>query len=76
MPSILSSVRRIGAYAAAGTAGTILVGYGLREVLRATGGGYYCCNLAQHQGTGVLVTFLGWTVLLVAALNFYRDLAG
>jgi hypothetical protein len=75
MPSTRSSVTRIGAYAAAGTAGTILVGYGLREVLRATGG-YYCCNLAQHQGTGVLVTFLGWTVLVVAALNFYRDLAG
>lgn len=76
IPSTLSSVTRTGAYAAAGTVGIILVGYGLREVLRATGGGDYCCNLLQHQGTGVPVTFLGWRVLVVAALNVYRDLAG
>jgi len=73
-PSTLSSTRRIGAYTTAETAGTLLVGYGLREVLRATGGDYYCCNVARHQGTGVLVTFLGWAVLVAAALNFYRDL--
>ncbi len=74
MPSVVDAGTRLAAYAAAGTLGSLLVGYGLRTFLRATGGGYYCCNHAQHQTVGVVVTFLGWVVLLVGAVNLYTRL--
>lgn len=76
MPSMIDVGKRIATYAAAGTIGSLLIGYGLREFLRATGGGYYCCNHAQYQGFGITLTFLGWVVLLVAAVNFRQDIAG
>lgn len=74
MPSTVNIGKRIAAYAAAGTVGSLFIGYGLREFLRATGGGYYCCNHAQYQGIGVVLIFLGWVILLVAAITLHRDL--
>lgn len=76
MPSIIDTGKRILGYAAAGTIGSLFISYGLREFLRATGGGYYCCNHATYQGLGVLLTFFGWAILLVAAINLYQDLSG
>jgi len=76
MPSMMDEGTKITKYAAAGTIGSLFIGYGLREFLRATGGGYYCCNHAQYQGLGVILTFFGWAVLLVAAVNLHRDLSG
>jgi len=75
MPSTAGVVQRFASYSAAATTGSLFIGYGLREFLRATGGGYYCCNHAQYQGLGIVLTFIGWAVLIVAAANFYRDLA-
>ena len=74
MPSTVSIVKRVALYAGVGTIGSLLIGYGLREFLRATGGGYYCCNHSQYQSMGIAVTFIGWAILIVAAANFYRDL--
>ena len=75
MPSTDNTGTRLAAYAIAGTIGSLFISYGLREFLRATGGGYYCCNHAQYQGFGIMLTLLGWVVLLVAAVNLHRDLA-
>lgn len=75
MPSAIDVARRIALYSGAGTVGSLFIAYGLREFLRASGGGYYCCNLAQHQGNGIVLTFIGWVFLIIAGANFYRDLA-
>ena len=57
-------------YALPGTVGSLLIGYGLREFLRATGGGYYCCNHVYYQSMGAILTLLGWTVIVAAAIRF------
>ena len=54
--------------AAVATIGSAFVAYGLRELLRAWGGGYYCCNQAFYAATGLVIAGVGW-VFLVAALR-------
>jgi hypothetical protein len=66
---------RLATYAAVGTAGSLLVGYGLRTFLRATGGGYYCRDHAQHRTVGIVLTVLGWVVLLVGGISLYNRLS-
>ena len=56
------------ARAAVPSVGSALVAYGLREVLRAWGGGYYCCNHGFYATLGLAITAVGW-VFLVAALR-------
>ena len=56
------------ARAAVASVGSALVAYGLREVLRAWGGGYYCCNHGFYATLGLAITAVGW-VFLVAALR-------
>ena len=46
--------------------GSVFVAYGLREFLRATGGGYYCCNHLFYQTLGVVMAALGWMILLAS----------
>ncbi|WP_435064542.1 hypothetical protein [Halobaculum sp. EA56] len=58
----------------AATAGTLAVAYGGREVLRALGGGYYCCSHAYYALAGAVLVFLGW-VALVPALGAGPGLA-
>lgn len=54
------------ARAGAATVGSALVAYGLREVLRAWGGGYYCCNHAVYVALGLVISAVGWVLLLGA----------
>ena len=61
---------QLGLSVIATTIGTICIGYGVREYLRATGGGYYCCNHEMYQLLGILVTAVGWAVLLVGLAPF------
>ena len=56
--------------AVAATIGSLLIAYGLREFLRATGGGYYCCNHLWYQGQGAILTFAGWLILMLAWAEF------
>jgi hypothetical protein len=53
-------------YVPLATLGSLLVGYGIREFLRATGGGYYCCNHLMYQFKGTIVALIGWWLLLSA----------
>ena len=46
------------------TASSAFVAYGLREVLRVWGGGYYCCSHAYYATVGLAITGLGWVGLL------------
>lgn len=55
--------------------GSGTVAYGLRQFLRAVGGGYYCCNHAVFATVGLLVAAAGWVVLLVAIDGRVLDLA-
>ncbi|APW99541.1 hypothetical protein CHINAEXTREME_17975 [Halobiforma lacisalsi AJ5] len=64
---------RIGAYSAGATLGSLLVAYGIREVLFATGQSWY--RYAAVQGSGALITFVGWVILLLTFVNLYGDLA-
>jgi|GEM_PF-3719074 len=48
------------------TVGSAFVAYGLRDMLRTWGGGYYCCNHAIHATVGLTIAALGWVGLLVA----------
>lgn len=64
---------RIGTYAAATTVGSLLVAHGIREVLFATGNSWY--RHAAVQGSGAVIAFAGWVVLLLAFVNLYGDLA-
>lgn len=68
--------RKIVTCATAGTAGSLCIGYGLREFLRATGGGYYCCHHWAYQIGGTVLILIGWLILLVGAVSLYRGLAG
>jgi hypothetical protein len=54
------------ARAGVASASSALVAYGLREVLRAVGGGYYCCNHAYFATVGLAIAGLGWLGLLAA----------
>lgn len=60
MASDTEVIKQLSKYAVAGTVGTLLIGYGLREFIRATGGGYYYCNHMFYQRFGATLTFLGW----------------
>lgn len=55
--------------------GSGTVAYGLRQFLRAVGGGYCCCNHAVLATVGLLVAAAGWAVLLVAIDGRVLDLA-
>ena len=48
--------------------GSAFAAYGLRQVLRAWGGGYYCCNHGFYAALGLAITAVGW-VFLVGALR-------
>jgi len=56
------------ARAAVSAVGSAFAAYGLREVLRAWGGGYYCCNHGFYAALGLAITMVGW-VFLVAAIR-------
>ena len=56
------------ARAAVAALGSAFAAYGLREVLRAWGGGYYCCNHGFYATLGLAITAVGW-VFLVGALR-------
>lgn len=58
--------RDLVARAAVATLGSGFVAYGLRQFLRAFGGGYYCCHHAYYAAVGLLVAGVGWLCLLVA----------
>ena len=60
--------RELLARAALGAVGSAFVAYGLREVLRAWGGGYYCCNQGVYATIGLAVAAVGW-VLVVSSLR-------
>ena len=47
------------------TAGTLCIAYGVREFLRATDGGYYCCDHGFFQAIGIGLTAIGWAILLI-----------
>jgi hypothetical protein len=53
-------------HAVGAAVGSAFLAYGLREFLRAAGGGYYCCNHLFYQMFGVLVAALGWMILLAS----------
>lgn len=76
MIGIIDRSRGILICAAVGTAGSLCISYGLREFLRATGGGYYCCSHYVHQSQGILLTFIGWLVLFGAMVSLYHSLTG
>ena len=62
-----------GRYAAAATVGSLFVAYGLREFLRAFGGGYYCCNHLRYGFVGTVTALVGWVFLLLALYGpYYR----
>lgn len=48
------------------TTGTLSLAYGGREVLRALGGGYYCCSHGYYATAGVVLVLAGWVALLPA----------
>lgn len=52
--------------AAMAALGSGLVAYGLREFLRAFGGGYYCCNHAYFAAVGLGIAGVGWVGVLLA----------
>ena len=62
----------VGGYSVAATVGSLVLVYGLRTFLRATGD-HYCCNQPLYLGQGILLTFIGWTVLLAVAIGIYRE---
>ncbi len=66
--------RKIATCAAAGTGGSLCISYGLREFLRATDGGYYCCHHWMYQIEGVAFTSIGWLILLIGTVPLYRGL--
>ena len=71
----MSTVRvatRIGTYALGGTIGSLFVAYGIWSTLFATSNAWY--RAAAYQGSGILITFLGWVILVLAAINLYGDL--
>ena len=61
-------------YSAGGTLGSLVLAYGLREFLRASGGGYYCCRHSLYQSQGMVLTFIGWVILLVTFINLYGEM--
>ncbi len=61
-------------YSTTGTAGSLFISYGLREFLRATGGGYYCCSHYIHQGQGILFALVGWAILFGTVVSLYHRL--
>ncbi|MFB6353902.1 MAG: hypothetical protein ABEJ92_07420 [Halobacteriales archaeon] len=52
--------------AAIAALGSGFVAYGLREFLRAFGGGYYCCNHAYYAAVGLGIAGVGWVGVLLA----------
>lgn len=54
------------ASAAVAVVASAFVAYGLRQFLRAVGGGYYCCNHAYFAAVGLLIAGVGWLGLLGA----------
>ncbi|QFU84474.1 hypothetical protein GCU68_18265 (plasmid) [Natronorubrum aibiense] len=61
-------------YSAGGTLGSLFIAYGLREFLRASGGGYYCCRHSLYQTQGISLTFIGWVIILVTLINLYGEM--
>lgn len=76
MLGIIDRSKEIIICAAVGTAGSLFISYGLREFLRATGGGYYCCSHYVHQSQGIILSFIGWLMLFVAMVSLYHSLTG
>lgn len=72
----MSLAKTVVKYSTGGTLGSLLVAYGLREFLRATGGGYYCCDPVVFRTYGVALVFAGWAVLVVTGVGFTRDRSG
>jgi len=61
-------------YSAGGTLGSLFIAYGLREFLRASGGGYYCCRHSLYQSQGISLTFIGWVIFIVTLINLYGEM--
>jgi len=68
MVPVIDLDRDLLARAGVAALGSAFAAYGLREVLRAWGGGYYCCNHWFYAGLGLVIAAVGW-VFLVAALR-------
>ncbi|RQG94604.1 hypothetical protein [Natrarchaeobius chitinivorans] len=64
----------VGKYSVGGTLGTLLVAYGVNEVLFATAHSWSRQSL--YQGSGAVLVFVGWVVLLVTLVNLYGELSG
>ncbi|TYT60255.1 hypothetical protein FYC77_19910 [Natrialba swarupiae] len=62
----------IGKYSAGATLGSLTIAYGLTEFLSATGYSWY--RFAAYQGNGIVITFIGWMILLTTLINLYREL--
>lgn len=65
-PALIGRRPDIFGHAGAATAGTLSLAYGGREVLRALGGGYYCCSHGYYAAAGAVLVFAGWIALLPA----------
>ncbi|QLG63780.1 hypothetical protein [Halorarum salinum] len=65
-PALVSRRPGVLGRAGAATAGTLALAYGGREVLRALGGGHYCCSHGYYAAAGVVLAFAGWIALLPA----------
>ncbi|QLG29112.1 hypothetical protein HUG10_16940 [Halorarum halophilum] len=63
-PALIGRRPDIFGHAGAATAGTLSLAYGGREVLRALGGGYYCCSHGYYAVAGGVLVFAGWIALL------------
>ncbi|QFU82861.1 hypothetical protein [Natronorubrum aibiense] len=62
----------IGKYSAGATLGCLIIVYGMNEFLSATGYSWY--RFAAYQGSGIVITFIGWMVLLTTLVNLYGEL--
>ncbi|MFP8954767.1 hypothetical protein ACLI4Z_17650 [Natrialbaceae archaeon A-arb3/5] len=62
----------VATYAAGGTLGSFCIAYGLQEVLSATGHSWY--RHAALQGSGILLVFVGWVILVLTFINLYGEL--
>jgi len=66
--------RTIGKCSAGATLGSLTIAYGLTEFLSATSYSWYRFAAYQDQGSGIVIAFIGWMILLTTLINLYGDL--
>ncbi len=62
----------VGKYSAGTTLGSLVIVYGMNEFLSTTGYSWY--RFAAYQGSGIVITFIGWVVLLTTVVSLYEEL--